>query len=205
MFVASLVYAESFSTKLPPWRAGQAGQDDMRSGQYSRFVYVGSTPVYLERTFNQAQGTSLNNMGYLYGANLVGAGNIFYCPALSPGNPYDGSRYSPLLTSDGGGMVRSSYYFNPRMVNWDIRNWPVNTQRRYLKTTQFEPHKVFGLDIISGLTAHRPEQGYNVVFTDGSVKFCSVATGAAASLARSGYVDSDYASREQLYDLFEGM
>ena len=97
---------------------------------------------------------------------------------------------------------------SPRMINWNPSVGAVDTHRRYPKTTQFEPHKVFSLDIITGSYAHSADQGYNVVFTDGSVKFCKVTSPLAAQLAnierQPGY-DTDFDLREQLYDLFEGM
>jgi prepilin-type N-terminal cleavage/methylation domain-containing protein len=216
LFVASMVYANEFGTKLPPWGAGMGSREnDMAEEQHSRWVYDALTPY--ERVplgFSVPSGAGFQNAGYLYAANLAGDGNLFYCPAISaapyesdgsPG-PFSVERYSPLLTTDGAGAVRSSYSYNPRMINWNPAAGPVDTHRRFKQTTQVEPHKVFALDVLLGAYAHYDDQGYNVVFTDGSVKFCQVTSPSAAQLARNGVDnDTDSSSREQLYDLFEGM
>jgi hypothetical protein len=92
------------------------------------------------------------------------------------------------------------------MINGNPAAGPVDTHRRFQQTTQLEPHKVFAHDSVFGPYAHSVDQGYNVVFTDGSVKFCKVTSPLALQLARNVMLnDNDYASREQLYDLFEGM
>jgi hypothetical protein len=159
--------------------------------------FLGNHPSTLNHPHNPSthkkrRGTCFSEVsGYLYGAKLAGDGHIFYCPAVLPTPfyedgtpaPYSAERYSPLLTTDGGGAVRSSYHFNPRMINWNPNIGNVNTHRRYPKTAQFEPHKVFALDLLSGVYAHSADQGYNVAFTDGSVKFCKVTSPLAALLA----------------------
>jgi prepilin-type N-terminal cleavage/methylation domain-containing protein len=65
IFVSSLVYAEEFSTKLPPWRAGfGTEQDDMSQGQYSRWVYYSSTPYEkVPMNFSVPSGDAFENMG----------------------------------------------------------------------------------------------------------------------------------------------
>lgn len=206
VLVASLIYAESFNTKLPPWRAGSAGMNNMSAGQYSRWAYSSGVVAsyYVEKSFTQPFLSSFHNTGYLYAGNLVDDGSVLYCPSLISGQ-LSAAQYSPLFTTDGGGAIRSSYNYNPRMVNWDSNLGLIDTNRRYLTTSQFEPHKVFGNDVVSGAYAHGADQGYNAVFTDGSVKFCRTTTPLAAQLANAARTDSDYASREQLYDLFEGM
>ena len=81
--------------------------------------------------------------------------------------------YSPLLTTDSGGVVRASYIFNPRIV--DPSNYII--ARRYQKTGDLEPHKLFTVDFFSGgspyinTSQHYREHGWNVLFTDGSVQF----------------------------------
>jgi prepilin-type N-terminal cleavage/methylation domain-containing protein len=217
LFVASMVYANEYGTKLPPWRAGQGNKEnDVAQSAYTRWVYDALTPYErVPLSFSVPPNAGFQNAGYLYAAKLAGDGNIFYCPGFLPTpfaidgspSPYSAERYSPLLTADGGGAVRSSYDYNPRMINGDPNLGVVDTHRRFPKTTQFEPHKVFAHDVISGIYAHYDDRGFNIVFTDGSVKFCKVTSPLAAQLVNiiRGNPDISQAQREQLYDLFEGM
>jgi len=213
MLAASMVYTDEYNTKLPPWRAGSGSrQDDMTMGSYSRYVYSGIAGAKAPMGFPAPFGCSYQNQGYLYGAKLAGDGNMFFCPAYISG-PYSATYYSPLFTSDSGGVVRSSYNYNPRMINAgppETTDPNVDTHRRYQKTTQLEPHKVFGVDVITGAYAHMADQGCNVVFTDGSVKFCKVNV---PQIVQSSYgnlwtlaqTDSNYTARELLFNVFEGM
>src|ERR1017187_6663021 len=78
----------------------------------------------------------------------------------------------PLLTTDSvKGVVRSSYFYNPRVK--DAANG--NYLRRYQKSSQFDGHKFFGCDVITNIkpefTAHLKDVGYSVLFTDGAAKF----------------------------------
>jgi hypothetical protein len=70
----------------------------------------------------------------------------------------------------------TSYAFNPRIVD------PTNNiiARRYQKTSDLEPHKLFAVDFFGGAGGasfsyvnmpHFRERGWNVLFTDGSVQF----------------------------------
>src|SRR5262249_10893676 len=106
-----------------------------------------------------------------------GNGNIFFCPGAW-GTPFGANTYSPLFTVDATGFVRSSYFYNPRMLNAASDN----NLRRYQTTSQLEPHRLFAIDSIYpsnfggvGVTPtfiqHARDHGWNVLFTDGSVQF----------------------------------
>jgi hypothetical protein len=107
-------------------------------------------------------------LGLVYHAALAGNGSIFFCPDMW-GTGVGADSYSPLLTTDSSGMVRSSYQFNPRTI--DPTNG--NVLRLYQKTSDLPPHKLFVVDFLCPGAAyfHFRERSWNVLFTDGSVQF----------------------------------
>jgi prepilin-type N-terminal cleavage/methylation domain-containing protein len=204
LVVGSTVYGDDFG-KLPPWQSGMGDKEnDMRSDQNSLWVYSSAPKHRPPMSFKVPPGASFHNMGYLYGMKAAGDGGIFYCPALKTG-PYCADTYSPLLTCDAGGAVRSSYNYNPRMINWNPGAGPVDTHRAILRSADLGLHrKVFGMDVISGTFAHSRE-GWNVIFTDSSVRFCKGTGPLLGDLPKRAQNNLDYAAREQLFDIFEGM
>jgi prepilin-type processing-associated H-X9-DG protein len=176
----SMVYAGENNGWLPVCTLGGANGEGTKSNYlggvwYSEYIYSGAT-IHTQITTNepsQSFGNGYQNLGYLYRAGLVGNGNILYCPAAWGFE----QTYEPLLTSDGNGIVNSTYFYNPRMVN----AFANNTLRRYQKVSQLEPHKLFSMDLLlSGASsagvspasfAHARDHGLNVLFTDGSVQF----------------------------------
>ena len=140
-------------------------------------------------------------MGYLYRVGLAGNGQIFFCPA-NWGSIVGANTYSPLLTTDnfgsGFGQVRSTYLYNPRVVKVDP-NFAADSSndkraRRYQKSPDLEPHKLFAVDYMEqnspagGMPAtqiaHIRERGWNVLFTDGSVQFSQNKTAYVAITTR---------------------
>ncbi len=76
------------------------------------------------------------------------------------------------MTTDGiKGVVRSSYFYNPRVADAAGGNF----LRRYQKSSQFGGHNLFGCDVVTQIrpdyTAHLKDQGYSVLFTDGASRF----------------------------------
>lgn len=179
MGVGSLLYADDYSTTLPPFRAyapyRQEGRMNLMSGShYSRYVWADSagshTQWKIAKATEQPPDCHFENAGYLYPDKYVGDGRIYFCPSLVSG-PLSEEQYSPLLTADRGAIVRSSYFYNPRTQNARDGNF----MRRYQKTTDFEGHRLFACDVITNpdplLFAHLKEKGYTLLFTDNSVKF----------------------------------
>jgi type II secretory pathway pseudopilin PulG len=178
----SMIYAGENNGWLPVCTLGGANGEGSRTNHlggehYTRYVYIGGTPnTQLTTNEPPISGGGYQNLGYLYQAGLAGTGSIFYCPALW-GTAAGASYYTPLLTEDSTGVVRSSYIYNPRVVNPNIFP-PI---RRYQKTSDLEPHKLFAMDYMFassgtvGISAnsieHIRDRGWNVLFTDGSVQF----------------------------------
>src|SRR5206468_2010022 len=66
-----------------------------------------------------AAGGWYNNLGYIYASKYEGDGRVLFDPSYSQSSPLVADRYSNpvFLSTDGGGECRSSYMFNPRVVN----------------------------------------------------------------------------------------
>ncbi len=186
----SMIYAGENNGLLPVCTFGAGNIYGVRSNNltgiwYTWYVFNGNpySPVATNTHVQPAEGIAFQNLGYLFQAGLAGNGGIFYCPAQW-GTVYGANQYSPLLTTDGNGSVQSSYYYNPRLVNAAAGN----VLRRYQRTSQLEPHRLFAVDsILAGsgggnpdspgtgvnplTVAHARDHGWNVLFTDGSVQF----------------------------------
>jgi hypothetical protein len=168
--LGSAMYATDFRGVYPPWRAGLGAQENnMAASHYSRYVVSGpaSTKAPIDPT---ATGWSFQNGGYIYAMKYVGDGSIYFCPTFKEG-PFSANNYAPLLTTDGGGDVRSAYLYNPRTKNAGNQPGSVDTYRRYMKDTDVQPHKLFAVDVIQGgptFWAHYKDKGFNVLFTDGA-------------------------------------
>lgn len=178
--MASMIYANENNTWLPLcWLdptspGGGHGPNVLQEIHYTRYVWITSpgspTPPYQVPT-NASPANYFQNLGYLYHAGLAGNGSIFYCPAQWGSSYLGADYYSPLLTTDSQGIVRSSYNYNPRAVPGGFFYY-----RQYQKTTQLEPRKLFAVDSVgTGVGpitfAHVRERGWNVLFTDGSLNF----------------------------------
>jgi len=153
------------------------------------------------------------NLGFLYNENMIGDGKVLYCPSFANivGGLLTIDNYStPSLLSTDSGLsggvprVRSSVFFNPHAITNVPTSDPKYFVRTYQKTSDTgKPgggHKLFALDYIGGgnigvttpngynpyTFPHYPSKGWDVLFTDGSVKFCKSAA-AFAIVTASGY------------------
>jgi hypothetical protein len=132
------------------------------------------------------------NLGFLYNNKLIADGKILYCPSFanSPGNALTIDTYSTpkFMSTDnagnGGGTprVRSSIDFNPMVVDPTGKD----NARLFPKTTSAattgNAHRLLAMDFIGGsgsgasgfspkTFAHWPGKGWNVLYTDGAVKY----------------------------------
>jgi hypothetical protein len=183
----SMIYAGENSGWLPICTLGAANsggsqRNHLGGVHYTQYVYLGTANLRITTNEPPVQGQGYQNLGYLFKAGLAGNGNIFYCPALW-GHPFMGAdSYSPLLTTDSTGIIRSSYMYNPRITSATPTS--NNNLRKYQTTSQLEPHRLFALDYLRNETGavtpgiqpawmpHARDHGWNVLFTDGSVQFC---------------------------------
>jgi type II secretory pathway pseudopilin PulG len=193
--VASMIYATEYKDMMPICKVGNANSgaqfNRLAAMHYTRYVAFGAANSFVPTNSND-----VDCLGFLYHAGLAGNGSIFYCPDQW-GSVLGADRHSPLLTTDSGGAVRSSYAFNPRIVD------PTNgiIARRYQKTSDLEPHKLFVVDYFyygSG-SAHFRERGWNVLFTDGSVQFSR--NNQAYNLIQTFFVAISQTSQIQEYQI----
>ena len=169
--MASMVYANEYNTWLPVWYLDSAHPlNRLNALHYTRYAFIGNYYNWPVPTNATPTDGTFENLGHLYQAGLAGNGQFFYCPDQQ-GSMLGADTYAPLLTTDAGGIVRSSYDFNPRAIESGGSSY-----RKYQKTSQLEPHKLFAVDelgvgVSPAAFAHFRERGWNVLFTDGSVQF----------------------------------
>lgn len=218
MGVGSAVYATDSNDVLPPWRgyppySNNGKMNNLSESHFSRYVWLDENHTHTKYKINgdAAQPTDCHfqNAGYLYVAKYIGDGTIYFCPSLAAGD-YSKANYEPLLTTDSvKGVVRSSYFYNPRVTDATGGNY----LRRYQKSSQFGGHKLFGCDVITNIkpefTAHLKDTGYSVLFTDGASKFAKSPEAFAAvnqmrsTYAPGGSIFGTPAELDQVFDLLE--
>ncbi len=146
-------------------------------------VFGGSAGLHVPKDSPQllTAGACFENLGYLFPANLVGDGGIFFCPSYPPASVLSGWFYSggaqptpgPMMTisqsANGNIAVRASFTYNP--VCDDKGN------RIFNKTSQVKGRRAFLMDYLdAGMNdplncAHLKSKGWNMNFTDGSTAF----------------------------------
>jgi prepilin-type N-terminal cleavage/methylation domain-containing protein len=177
-----LMYAEDSNDWFPIWGGPPDASHPVNvinGTWYTRYVWWGpaSTTVPKDLAANAALGGMFNNLGYLYPAKYVGDGRVYFDASYPMGSPLGVYAYSTptFMSSDAGGDVRSSYMFNPWVVNPVLAGSSGNL-RLMQKSSQAKPRKLFIMDYLAGgmsptLNAHYRSKGWNVSFADGSVSF----------------------------------
>ena len=211
IYVASMIYATEYRDWLPinQVHTGSAYVNKLYGTFYTYYVLSpsGPSPAGVPDTFvpTNAPAAAFSDLGLLYHASLAGNGSIFYCPDAW-GTFVGANNYLPLLTTEAGdGRIRSSYAFNPRIV--DPANG--NVLRLYQKTSDLPPHKLFAVDYFGGgggasSAPHSREGGWNVLFTDGSVQFSqnAVANNLIQNFSDQEAVAS-YEAADQIFNCLE--
>ena len=184
-------------------------------------------PRFIQPSASAAFGYADQNLGYLYADGLVSDGQVFFCPAFSdmssnsPNHILTPEYYSTpqFMSTHGNGAIRSSYMFNPRMKN--AANYSLggsNIQRAYQKTSDVKSRDVFTIDYLQSFVnpitgsstsgapftpdywAHWPGKGLNVLFTDGSAKFCTITNTALFNGIVNYLVSAEGANSALQYD-----
>jgi type II secretory pathway pseudopilin PulG len=142
---------------------------------YTRYIYSGPVNVRVPQDVSQGLsiGGQYQNLGYLYASKYLGDGRVLFDPSFSSTSALAPDRYSTpsFMSTDGGGDCRSSYMFNPWVINPGVNNL-----RLIQKTSQAGVRKIFIMDYLSAgnppnLNAHYRFRGWNLAFSDGSVSF----------------------------------
>ena len=121
--VGANLYASDSNDFLPPSNIAAHTFNEVQDEHYGRYVYTdpnGQAGVKVPKTVTAPN--TFQNLGFLYPANYVGDGTVYFCPAYNakPNSFLGAQEYSPLLTTDNAntyygtpaGAVRSSYCWN---------------------------------------------------------------------------------------------
>jgi prepilin-type N-terminal cleavage/methylation domain-containing protein len=186
VFLGCAMYVGDFRDWYPIWfDPGDPNHplNVIKGEHYTRYIVgpQGSLPNMKVPAACEANGFEFQNLGLLYAGKYIGDGHVLFCPGFSENNPLSETRYSTptFMSTDNGGLTRSTILFNPRTVNG-----PADKNRKYQKTGLAPGHKLFGMDYLGGPSGpplgmqfsrdnfgHFPSKSWNVMFTDGAVKF----------------------------------
>jgi type II secretory pathway pseudopilin PulG len=225
VYVATSMYAVDSADWYPIWLDQPAGHklNEIRGEHYTRYV-VGPQAQQTSTLIPQgvechddptdSSHWEFQNLGFLYNAKFIGSGNVLYCPSFPLTSALSINNYTVKgpLSTDTGGLTRSSIFFNPR-----VNNPGVDNVRIFQKTTSATGpaggHRLFALDYIQGggdtanaggggfnssTFPHWPSKGWNVLFTDGAARFCKSQT--AYNLASNpGFKTDESAQSLQTY------
>ena len=225
------IYTSDNREWYPIWLDG-AGHplNKINQAQYTRYVVQTgagvNTPVPRGVPSHNDTGNpwEFQNLGFLYDSSLIGDGKVLYCPSFAnlPGSVLTAATYStPSFMSTDNGLsggtprVRSSIDFNPHAD-------PTTNLRLYQKTSDTgKPgggHKLFAMDYIGGGNVgttttpkgynpynfpHYPSKGWDVLFTDGSVKLCK--SPQAYNLVTAPGYDSEGATPAQYEPILQAL
>ena len=201
VFVGLGMYATDNTDVYPIWLDGAGHpKNKINAAQYTRYVVQDGpaintkVPQGIESSNDPHAGGAweFQNLGFIYNAKLIGDGKVLFCPSFGtfPGSVLTAATYStPSFMSTDNGLsggvprVRSSIDFNPHADT-------TSNIRLFQKSTDASGpnggHRVFAMDYIGGGSiggtssggfnqfnfAHYPAKGWDVLFTDGSVRFC---------------------------------
>jgi len=231
LYIACAAYAADFNDYYPITTVGSPNHypnfNNLSGEHYTRYVWADDGGVPNQRVpdgivsgWTSASGGNNpipgQNLGLLYGALLIGDGKIMWCPSFTGiasaaiALSIDAYSNPVYMSTDGGGIVRSTVLFNPRMV--DANNDKI--ARKYQKTSDARQRGLFAMDYVEqgtntpsgkgfipgpGTMPHYPGKGWNVIFTDGSVTF--IYSPNAYTLATKNLVTDETKTSHQLYDM----
>lgn len=164
-------------------------------------------------------------LGLLYETRMVGDGKVLYCPGFPDTSTFSAAQFSnpSFMSTDSTGTLRDSMLFNPEVVNPGTSPTPINSARLFPKTSSIIGGRLFGTDcfqtwtnspVPGGMTpfppyttplfnpnyfAHYPSHNFDVLFTDGSVKF--VRSDPAINYLHN--LDDDNPDYSQLFQMLE--
>jgi prepilin-type N-terminal cleavage/methylation domain-containing protein len=197
--LACYVYANDYNDYFPvctvgsynsnPTPATDPHYNHLGDAHYTYYVGQFATPNVV---LNQGLQNGFDCLGRLYETHGMANGLALYCPAYPVTSLLSPAQYSnpSFMSTDNGEngaaspAVRDTMLYNPHLVN------PTNsTFRLFQKTSNIVPSMLFGTDYLDtpitdapgtsppsttfgpNYYAHYPSQGFDVLFTDGSVQF----------------------------------
>jgi prepilin-type N-terminal cleavage/methylation domain-containing protein len=187
VYVASLIYANDYHDYFPIYGiVNSIGYPSQSSEMTSQNALSPNNPVR-----PSIQNGIFDSLGHLYETQIISEGKIFFCPSYPDTSPFSAIQYSnpSFMSTDGDGLLRSSMMYNPEVVNPN-GPLPSDTARLFPKTSSIIPNRLFGMDCLQIITKygsisnaiigpafapdtfpHYPSHGFDVLFTDGSIRF----------------------------------
>jgi prepilin-type N-terminal cleavage/methylation domain-containing protein len=196
--LACNIYANNYNDCYPICTIGGGNGggnfNQLTSIHYTLYIaqvlntYETGNPAYANMPFlptiNQPSGCGADCLGFLYVTKGIGDGRTFFCPSFPDSTGLTPAAYSnpSFMSRNGIGLVKGTMTFNPRIQ--DATNGIV--ARAFPKTSSVwsEPGSggshLFGMDYLGfaptcsfspDTFAHYPSQGFDCLFTDGSVQF----------------------------------
>jgi prepilin-type N-terminal cleavage/methylation domain-containing protein len=226
--VACYVYANDYNDYFPICTVGGANSSSPNHlGDAHYTYYVGQFPNEANTTLNQGIQNGFDCLGRLYETHGMANGLALYCPAYPATSILSAANYSTpsFITIDGGEgggaaapAVRDTWLYNPHLVN--PTNYSSSSLRLFQKTGSIIPGMLFGTDYLDtppsdapGYAApsttfgpnyysHYPAQGFDVLFTDGSVQFVQSvsAFNYIAQAATDGFVTTESTLSAEQYE-----
>jgi prepilin-type N-terminal cleavage/methylation domain-containing protein len=210
--IGCFMYASDFADWYPITSVGAVNDyptsvNHIEGIHYTRYIYCGQPNTPVPNSYTNSGGNGDQNLGYLYAGGMIGNPNVFFCPSFS--DAAQGSQDAVLsvgqysdpifMSTDSSGNTRSSYMYNPRLMNAaGYSSGGNNISRAYPKTSSVKMLDVFTIDYLaSAATAttaigtsataagvpfnmnnwcHYPSKGVNSLFTDGSARFCEISS-----------------------------
>jgi prepilin-type N-terminal cleavage/methylation domain-containing protein len=177
-----IMYATDYDDWFPIWGGPpDSHKINVVSGTwYDRYVWGGPANRRVPQDFGASKqiGGQFQNLGYLFPAKYAGDGKLFFDSSLPAGSPLGPDQYSKpsFMSSDVSGVVRSSYLFNPWMID-PVAGGDKGNLRLMQKNSQVKQNRIFILDYLQGgmspeYNAHFRSKGWNAAFGDGSAHFC---------------------------------
>jgi len=235
LYAACIMYSGDFNDWYPVWYQPDNGQHPvnlLKGEHYTRYVFGsnGDPGKQIPQTyvlgglggggFTASVGNDDQNLGYLYAGGFIADGRAMWCPAYSSSTGATNSlswqqySYPVFISTDGSGNVRSSYEFNPRMVNATLTG-TANYLRRYQKTSDAMARDVFmtdyqqnpsangdttpGIPFMAQYWAHWPSKGVMACYTEGSAGYAY--TPNAFILATQHLISDETATSAAQYDI----
>jgi prepilin-type N-terminal cleavage/methylation domain-containing protein len=231
--LACSVYANDYNDYYPIDTVHPGSPNILNSIHYT--LYIATLPNANTPVFQGIQPGVFDCLGYLYETHGIGDGRTFFCPSFqdstgdtpaSYSTPSFMSTPSPSVGTDaktGGYSVYGTMLFNPRILDATNSNFgrafpksssvwsePGSGGRHLFGTDQVGASADATVSFTSTTFAHFPAQGFNCLFTDGSVQFIQsvpafqlVTGGAFPGLGQNNEMVSVREAYDQFFNLLE--
>jgi prepilin-type N-terminal cleavage/methylation domain-containing protein len=188
---ATFAYATDNKGDLPVVR-DDTGTMSLDVNHWARWFTTTGTPV------------TKWNLGFIWDQGYMETGEIFFCPSqtheLFSWQTYQNSFPDGVVATATG--IRISYYHNPMTVS------ETNRERRYQDIDDFQPGEtLLGSDLIEQLPAPfdpktiAHEDGWNVLWGDGSVRYSINAEAVALFESETDLGGSNFAGYDGLLNM----